>query len=311
MLITHLAWMRIMRQDPIDHHYLPIFYLDRWQGPEGNVVRYYRPRDKVIAAGISPRGTAFEPRLYTLEGFPEEMQQAIEREYMAQVVDNYAAEALEILITRNRAAMTIKAREAWTRFLLSLQLRDPQSLIEIQKSSLDVLRANMSRPDAEYDATKRASDPATPYEYIEKYAPQLLKNIGKTFLPQLIDHEKIGTHIMRMFWWTLDLSSSKVDLLVADRPVLRYEGLAHPDCLITLPLSPSVLFVAANRPDMVGHILRTHTQTDIVKRANSDLVSRASKHVYGRTAAHIRFVEKRLVKKGELPLAGALGQHLH
>lgn len=296
------------QQDPIDHHYLPIFYLSRWQGPKEQVVRYYRPHDRVIASAISPSNTAFEPRLYTLEGFPEEMQQAIEREYMAPVVDNYAADALEILITRNSAALTAKVREAWTRFLLSLQLRDPQSLIEIQKSSLDVLRMNMSKPDAEYDAIKRACDPATPYEYVEKYAPQLLQNIGKTFLPKLIDHEKIGTHIMRMYWWTIDLSHSKVDLLTADRPVLRYEGLAHHNCLITLPLSPSLLFVAANRSDIVGQILRQHTLTDIAKKANRDVVARASMHVYGKTAAHLQFVEKRLVRKGELPLAGAMGQ---
>jgi len=296
------------QQDPIDHHYLPIFYLSRWQGPKNQVVRYYRPHDRVIASAISPPNTAFEPRLYTLEGFPKEMQQAIEREYMAPVVDNCAADALEILITRNRAAMTAKVREAWTRFLLSLQLRDPQSLIEIQKYSLAVLRANMSKLDAEYDATKRTCDPATPYEYVEKHAPHLLENIGKTFLPELIDHKKIGTHIMRMFWWTLDLSSSKVDLLTADRPVLRYERLAHRDCLITLPLSPSSLFVAANRHDIVDQILRRHTLTDIAKKANSDVVARASKHVYGKTDAHVRFVEKRLVRKGEQPLAGTMGQ---
>jgi len=109
------------QQDPKDHHYLPVFYLSRWQGPDGRVVRYYRPHNRVIASAITPPNTAFEPRLYTLEGFPEEMQQAVEREYMAPVVDDPAAKALEILITRNCAALTAKVREAWTRFLLSLR----------------------------------------------------------------------------------------------------------------------------------------------------------------------------------------------
>lgn len=296
------------QHDPIDHHYLPVFYLNRWRGADGKVVRYYRPHDKVIAKGISPMNTGFEPRLYTLEGFPAQMQQSIEREYMARIVDDHAADALEILITRDDAALTVKVREAWTRFLLSMQLRDPQSLVEIQKHSLEVLRANMSKQDSEYEATKRDTDPATPFEYLEKHAPHLLENLGKTFLTGLIDHEKIGTHMMHMTWWALDLSPSKVSLLTSDRPLLRYLGLADRECVITLPLSPSVLFVAANRPDKADEIQRKLTPTEVAKLSNRDVVIRAIKHVYGDADTHLRFVEKRLIKKGQKPLAGVMGQ---
>jgi hypothetical protein len=300
----------MVQEDPINHHYLPVFYLSRWQGIDGRVVRYYRPCDRVIASAISPSNTAFEPRLYTLEGFPKKIEQAVEREYMAPVVDDPAAMAFNTLITRNYAVLTAKVCADWTRFLLSLSLRDPQSLVEIQKSHLDVLRANMSRPDAEYDATKRVCDPATPYEYVEEHAPHLLTNLGKTLLPKLIEHEEICTHIMRMSWKVIDLSSSKVDLLTADRPVLQYEGLAHQNCLITLPLSPSFLFVAANRQDIFDQILQRHTLTDIAKKANSDVVARAIKYVYGKTNKYLRFVERRLVKKDKQPLPGIMGRHL-
>jgi hypothetical protein len=190
---------------------------------------------------------------------------------------------------------------------MSLQLRDPQSLMEIQKSSLETLRINLSKPDPEYDASKRESDPATPFEYMEEHAPHVLDNVGKSFLPELINHEKIGTHIMRMTWWTLDLSPGGVSLLTADRPLLRYEGLAHRNCLITLPLSPSHLFVAANRPDILNEIQRAHSAADVAKKANRDVVVRATKHVYGSDDEHLRLIKRRLVEKGQEPLAGVMG----
>lgn len=294
--------------DPIAHHYLPVFYLNRWRGADGRIVRYYRPHERVVASRIAPSNTGFEARLHTLEGFPPEMQQAIERDYMAAIVDDRAAEAMEVLIAGDGARLTAPLREAWTRFLLSIQLRDPYSLEEIQKSCLAILRTNLSIPDDdEYNAVRKDGDPATLFEFVEQRAPHLLANIGKTFLPGLIDNKKIGTHIMtRMHWGTLDVSAGEFGLLTADRPFLRYEGLASENSRITLPLSPTRMFVAANRPDAVPRIQRTVTMRDFVRRANDDVVRRAVKHVYGDADDQLRFVEKRLIRKGATPLPGVL-----
>ena len=68
--------------EPINHHYLPVFYLEQWCGDKGKVVRYYRPYRKVVAAPISPDYTGYEPYLNTLEGFPPDLRASIETHYM-------------------------------------------------------------------------------------------------------------------------------------------------------------------------------------------------------------------------------------
>lgn len=55
---------------PNKHHYLPVFYLNRWTGEDGRLFRYYRPYQDVVASPITPSNTGFEDGLYTLDGLP-------------------------------------------------------------------------------------------------------------------------------------------------------------------------------------------------------------------------------------------------
>jgi hypothetical protein len=55
---------------PINHHYLPVFYLRQWRNANGKVIRYHRPYKDVVASPIAPNNTGYEPGLYTLHGLP-------------------------------------------------------------------------------------------------------------------------------------------------------------------------------------------------------------------------------------------------
>jgi Protein of unknown function (DUF4238) len=68
--------------EPIDHHYIPVFYLNQWCDQAGKVVRYYRPHKEVIASPITPKSTGYEPQLYALDGYPDDQKQWIEKHYM-------------------------------------------------------------------------------------------------------------------------------------------------------------------------------------------------------------------------------------
>lgn len=69
--------------EPNKHHYLPVFYLERWRGVGGKVYRYYRPRDSVVISESAPDNTGFEPSLYALQGFSPDGPNIIEKKYMA------------------------------------------------------------------------------------------------------------------------------------------------------------------------------------------------------------------------------------
>jgi Protein of unknown function (DUF4238) len=87
---------------PINHHYLPVFYLKQWCGADGKVARYYRPYRDVVASARIPENTGYEPNLNTLEGFPTELRASIETHYMGPVIDTPAYDALA-LASRGRS----------------------------------------------------------------------------------------------------------------------------------------------------------------------------------------------------------------
>ena len=92
--------------NPINHHYLPVFYLRQWCSANRKVVRNHRPYKDVVASPIAPDKTGYEPFLYTLLGYPPGKEQVIETEFMGPHVDEPASRAWKILIARDRSTMT-------------------------------------------------------------------------------------------------------------------------------------------------------------------------------------------------------------
>jgi hypothetical protein len=277
---------------PINHHYLPVFYLRQWRNANGKVIRYHRPYKDVVASPIAPNNTGYEPGLYTLHGYPPERAQAIETEFMGPHVDEPASRALKILVARDFSGMTDEMRVAWTRFLMAVRLRDPHALTEQSTLARNLLKDDLL-VDPEYQSLRKDTDPPNAYEWVQKEHPRFLENIGKLFLTRMINHQKIGDHIINMCWARIDLSASAVSLLTGDRPFIATHGLADARCILAFPLSPRFLFIATNNPQLVQQVL-DRGFTHIAKAANANTVGQAIKHVYGSSGSHLEFVEKRL-----------------
>ena len=69
-------------------------------------------------------------------------------------------------------------------------------------------------------AIRSSGDPSNFYDWLQENAPHYLENIGKMFLPGLIDSENIGEYLINMNWMKLDLSNGKFTLLLGDGPLL-------------------------------------------------------------------------------------------
>jgi hypothetical protein len=158
---------------------------------------------------------------------------------------------------------------------------------------------------ARYRASREEGDPETAYEDALQQLPNETANAHKVLLTQLIDFEAVGQIIINMTWGVLDVSAAPHTLLTSDRPSIRSHGLGHPDCLLTVPLSPGRLFVAANDIRQLRK-LAAQLPRETVARANRLAVMVAVQNVYGTNDAQLPFVDQWLRRLNVAPIPGTI-----
>src|SRR5258708_3203899 len=158
--------------EPIDHHYVPVFYLSRWACSDGCLCRFNRPYgNEVKAKRVVPKGTAFKPRLYETRGLPPEQAQTMERDFMAKL-DSDAAEALALLeagLPKNEWMST--ARNSWSRFLVAQMLRTPRDIAQLKSSVGQEWNKSAQKLRESYAASRSANDRATFDAYMAQQNP--------------------------------------------------------------------------------------------------------------------------------------------
>jgi hypothetical protein len=277
--------------DPEKHHYLPVFYLKQWAALDGRVIRYYRPNRQVVAHPIAPKNTGFEQGLYSLEGYKPEQRNIIEKNFMAPVVDDPAVAPLRIFLERRHASqLTLPMKQAWTRFLLSLHVRNPGRVEQITAQGAEALRAMLSKAPEEYDSIRKPHDPATLLGWVEQYAPALIGNYGKSILPGIVTHQATGNELIRMHWGVLGSNSGNLDMLTCDRPLYLSHGVNDPKCVIALPLSPRAIFLASRNQKSLAKLISMESSA-LIRAINETMVTQAARYVYGAHDRALSFVE--------------------
>src|SRR5208337_4449301 len=103
----------------------------------------------------------------------------------------------------------------------------------------------------------------------------------------------------------IDLSGARFTLLTSDRPV-EIHALREPRGLVSMPISPTKLFVAVNETGIFD-ILRRNSPDSLVRHINESLVSRASPYVWARNRSAQPFIERKFGTAREaLPLFPSL-----
>jgi hypothetical protein len=291
-------------QQPISHHFTPVFYLKSWAS-NNRVTRFYRPYRDVVASTPTPEYAGYEDHLYALSGVSPEHRQMLETSFFSPV-DSRAANAYRLLIEKRVLSLTNEQRSDWARFLISQQLRSPWALAELKNLTEQTMRQNM-KSDAEYLASRKPGDPDTMYEWMEKYHPEEIEDAHKRFLPGMIDHQNMGQYLVNMQWMTLDLSRATRTLLTCDRPFLHTLGWKHPDTTLICPLSPTLLFVAANTNQRLA-AMRSASASYVVRETNGLITDFAVDFVIGCDASQQSFVEKHLRHRDQEPMPGVIGK---
>ena len=110
------------------HHYIPIFYLKQWaRDNKGRLCEFSEPYDRVKPRMTHPRGTGYVDGLNTVEGLPPAEARFLEDVFF-QIADDAAAQALKMLLSPSPWNFTTKMRSGWSRFIMSLMVRNPESV---------------------------------------------------------------------------------------------------------------------------------------------------------------------------------------
>ena len=108
------------------HHYVPQFLLRRWANASGKLYVFALRNGRLVCKDRSPEYTGYENRLYAIIANAFGLStDVLERKIFAPI-DSDASQVLQKL--ENHEALTADEHVAWTLFLSSLGVRQPNVL---------------------------------------------------------------------------------------------------------------------------------------------------------------------------------------
>lgn len=276
------------------HHFIPAFSLRPWAGSDGLVCQMRLINGRVVGGRTHPNATGLERDLYKTDGLTAAEEHHLEENFF-KPIDTAANQALQKMLAWDKAAWTSEMRSAWTRYLLSLRFRNPDTVKDLKTHMIDIWSTARESIKKDFAKWRRPDDPDT-WEEFEKLLNPAAPHIGATnMVMRIVDNDRVGPTIFNMTWWVQKLVGSKVPLLTSDRPLDWPAGLANPKAYIALAISPDTIFVAANDPKM-QHWAESQSHTQLAKDLNKAVVTQAREYVWGTDNSHIDFVRKHFGK---------------
>jgi hypothetical protein len=259
--------------------------LVQWSKQYGDDIKF-RPKH--------PDATGFEYDLYSFNGLPTELRQWFEDKLLAQV-DDLASKALQEILAGRLDGLDSKLRSAWSRFLYSLRFRHPDPLLELCAAIERIWDSALSQ--AEYETIRKPVDPLTFEKYRANISADARARVHVNLLQGVFDDPKVGIRINNMRWCVYDLSRWG-RLLTSDWPIDLSLGASR--ATITLPLSPTRLFVATDDLAALGEIQRSNP-FKVISQVNKYVVSHARRYVFSEDTSQEGFIRNRMSSKKITP----------
>lgn len=217
------------------HHYVPQFYLRKFAESDGRVRRYRLSlKEELEEHPVSPKSTAYEDDLYTTASgndWDTWDPDIIEKKVMGPI-DDAGAKVMAKLCRRDE--LTDEERTAWALFLNSLRYRHADEILEHDKAIPEVLAQRMpTYPEPVRQAIANGDFDAV----------QMAKTAHRTVMVQEMRKPEAVSKLKAMRWHVVDVDP-KAPLLTTDRPLHVNLGKGGTPEILTIALSPTLLFVA-------------------------------------------------------------------
>jgi hypothetical protein len=281
---------------PRDHHFIPAFYLKQWAGRNGKLIEYTRKGGKLIPKPIGPDSTGFERDLYSFPELPPGAAQFMEQVFF-QYADQKASDALDNHLGVKSLPWTSELVSAWSRFVIAIHLRHPDAMPELHAAAAAIWTASGLDCQARYDAMRKPTDPPTFDEYLALRDPLAPVKVRVNMIIKALDNEEVGAHINQMRHAIVDVSTAPYRLLTSDRPVELF-NIKEPNGILSIPLSPTKVFVAANDNATFDKLRRTAPE-QLVRDINTFVATRARRFVWAQDESQERFIDNKMSTKME------------
>jgi hypothetical protein len=279
-----------MQQPSRKHHFIPAFYLKNWMDQAGSLVEYSRPRDTIKPQRRHANATGYQRDLYSFSDLPTDIAHVLETKFFKRT-DEIADKVLSRLLSGDLNIYEPKQRSGWSRFLVSLQLRHPDVVVDLRKDIARMLTESDEALETSYQKIRNASDPPTFKEYTLAVGHR--SRLALYALQGVMDNRLGGQHLNNLRWGTLRVDKAACPLLTSDWPLnLNADGLG----IVLLPLSPRCLFIAAPTVEMLQEVSRRRAD-DVVSLINAYTVGHARQYVFASDELQARFVENRMSKR--------------
>jgi hypothetical protein len=292
---------------PIDHHFIPAFFLQQWTGSNNKLVEYTIRFGKLIAKPVGPRSTGYEPGLYSFPELPPDAAQYLEQVFF-DYADRMAAGALQSQLAGQPKPQSAELVSAWSRFVVALHLRHPDAMPELRAAARSIWDGSGKSFQTDYEAVKKPEDPPTFDGYLATKDPLTSTKVQINMIIKVFDNERLGKHVNNMEWSVIDVSPTQHRFILSDRPVVFANLSSNVDGVVYLPISPTKMFVAANSPNRI-RALRSLSARELVHNSNRFLVGRARKFAWTHDDSQTAFIEKHMSTRIEpTPLFPGIGR---
>lgn len=277
---------------PKAHHFFAQFHLKAWaEQSDGRIPTYQRIKDGTLKLiPFLPTETGCENQLYALEQVPPEERGKLETEFFSEHIDNNAAPAYQKIVANEQ--LTPHECAWWVRYLMAQRARTPDMVKRVKAQVDHGIRTFCQEYADKYEIARGNSDeelPESVLEWFDQAFPGKRQNLGLEILVDVIQNRKASEDISKMHWWVHDFSMSVVPLLASDRPLRMTGNVDGRGSYITLPLTPSKLFIASPTLERRGTFQQMN-QLELVVRHNMMMAAYADRCVYGQTG--MLFIQK-------------------
>lgn len=242
-----------MKNNPIDHHYVPVFYLKRWVSGSEKKLWYYQKNvnGKIVEGKVGPKSTGFEPNLNTLiskefSGINNEEIFIIEKKLAN--LDSEASKVLNKMIGTGIPSLSDQEKRTWLNFVLLLFERNSDRIKTIENEGEKILKDVIDDSIEKWGNSEqwyRTYKILKESEFTYNYARIRLHDFMK-------DESLLNDHFIQN--WIIVKTHAPFEFLTSNFPVIVEvsKKISNQISFIEMPISPKKMWICAPRDFKFG-----------------------------------------------------------